>query len=177
MDPQQTQTRMSLPAENLAEVILQGTARLIDLQTAAAQALLRMQSRNAALFGAPDLSHVFSDDNRRQLTQLFNAGAQQALNLMRQTNETLSQLQSKLNGVLAQQTEQLTEQLRTSVREFEQHTRQAVEQAREASQQTAQQVLAKAEESPQQVRAGSRQAQTSLQGSGAEERRRSKRPG
>jgi gas vesicle protein len=177
MDPQQTQTRMSLPAENLAEVILQGTARLIDLQTAAAQALLRMQSRNAALFGAPDLSRVFSDDNRRQLTQLFNAGAQQALNLMRQTNETLSQLQSKVNGVLAQQTEQLTEQLRTSVREFEQHTRQAVEQAREASQQTAQQVLAKAEESPQQVRAGSGQAQTSLQGSGAEERRRSKRPG
>ena len=177
MDPQQTQTRISLPAENLAEVILQGTARLIDLQTTAAQSLLRMQSRHAALFGAPDLSHVFSDDNRRQLTELFNAGAQQALKLMRQTNDTLSQLQSRVNGVLAQQTEQLTEQLRTSVREFEQHTQQAVEQAGEVSQQTAQQVPATADESPQQARAGSGQAQTSLQGSGAEERRRSKRPG
>ena len=126
MDPQQTQTRISLPAENLAEVILQVTARLIDLQSTAAQALRRMQSRNAALYGAPDLSHGFSDDGRRQLTELFNAGAQQALKLMRQTKDTLSQLQSRVNGVLAQQTEQLTEQLRKSVREFEQHTQQAV---------------------------------------------------
>jgi gas vesicle protein len=177
MDPQQTQTRTSLPAENLAEAILQGTARLIDLQTAAAQALLRMQSRNAALFGAPDWSRVFTDDNRRQLSELFSAGAQQALNLMRQTNETLSQLQSKVNVLLAQQTEQFTEQIRTGVRELEQRTGQAVEQVREASQQTAQQALAKAEQTPQQVRAGSEHAQPSLQGSGAEERSRSKRPG
>jgi gas vesicle protein len=187
MNDTQPQARRQQAAENLAEVLVQGTARLIDLQTAAAQALLRMQSRNAALFGIPDWSHFFGSDQTRHFSELCNAGAEQALKLMRQTNETLNQLQAEVNETLTRQAQQLTEQIRTSLQEIEQRTEQAVQQVREASQKTAQQVRDASEQAAQQVRDASAQAARqardasgpaqALQGSGGnEERTRGKRP-
>jgi gas vesicle protein len=177
MNDSQPQARRQQAAENLAEVLVQGTARLIDLQTAAAQALLRMQSRNAALFGIPDWSHFFGSDQTRHFSELCNAGAEQALKLMRQTNETLNQLQAEVNETLTRQAQQLTEQIRTSLQEIEQRTQQAVQQVREASQKTAQQVRDASEQAAQQARDASGQVQSALQGSGGtEERVRGKRP-
>jgi vacuolar-type H+-ATPase subunit H len=175
MNDPQPQTRRHQAAENLAEVLVQGTARIIDLQTAAAQALLRIQCRNVALFGVPDWSQFFGGDNSRQFSEFCNASAEQALKLMRQTNDTLNQLQTEVNETLTRQAQQLAEQIRTSLQEIEQRTQQAVQQVREASQKTAQPVRDASEQTAQQARGASEEAQAALQGSGAEERARGKR--
>ena len=176
MTESQPQARRQQAAENLAEVLVHGTARLIDLQTAAAQALLRMQSRNAALFGIPDWSHFFGNDQTRHFSELCNAGAEQALKLLRQTNENLNQLQAEVNETFTRQAQQLTEQIRTSLQEIEQRTQQAVQQVREASEKSAQQVRDASHQAAQQARDASGQAQA-LQGSGGtDERVRGKRP-
>src|SRR5688572_25822976 len=99
MDPQQSHPRPLQPVENLAEILVQATSRLIDLQTSAVQALLRMQSRNAALLGAPDWSRLFENQNAQQVSEMFSAGAEQALNLMRETHRTLYELQGRVNEV------------------------------------------------------------------------------
>ena len=163
MDPQQSHPRPLQPVENLAEILVQATSRLIDLQTSAIQALLRMQSRNAALLGAPDWSRLFDDQNAQQVSELFSAGAEQALNVMRETHRTLYELQGRVNDVFAHQARQLTDQLRAALSET-QENREAVLQVREITQ-----------KSREEVRETAESAKSVLQGSPAEERARAKR--
>ena len=163
MNPQPSQSR-PIPAFDVAEIVIRSTARLLDLQAAAAQALLQMQTRSAALLGGADPSKIFASDNVRQMSELYTASAEQGLNLIRQTNETLAHLQRDLSDAFARQTEQLTEQVRRSVQDIEQRTQHAVLQVREMSQQTSREA-GEAAATPA----------AALQGSGAEERARVKR--
>jgi hypothetical protein len=182
MNETQPQSRRNQATENLAEVVLQSTARLLELQATTAQALLRMHSRNAALFGVPDLSQVFGGEPAKQFADLCNTGTNQALKLMRQTNDALCQLQAEVSDLLARQTKLLTEQVRTSLQEIEERSEQAVLQVRDITQKTAQQAshtaqqaIEASQQTAQHAREAVEQASAALQGSGAEERSRSKR--
>ena len=166
MNPQQTQDRIFQPVLNLAEIVVQSTARLINLQAAAARALLQTQMRSSALRGAPDLSHVFASDTMREISELFTAGAEESMKLMRQTNETIGQLQKELSDAFMLQTEQWSEQIRKNVQDIEQRTQQAVLQVREVTQRERKAARETAE-----------QSETALQGSGVEARARGRRGG
>jgi hypothetical protein len=148
---------------NLAEIFLQQSARLLENQAAAARAVMRTQARSFAALGAPDWSSLYTQENERQFSEFLKTSTDQALSFMRQTNETVRQFQQAFNQLVSQQTSQLTQQIRTtSAEEIGQGTQQVQQQLREASQHT-----------PQQARSAAEQA---LQGSGAEERARNKRP-
>jgi hypothetical protein len=161
MNEYETQNR-GQQTVNLAEIFLQQSARLLETQAAAARAVMRSQARSFAALGAPDWSSLYTQENERQFSEFLKTSTDQALTLMRQTNETVRQLQQVFNQLVSQQTSQLTQQIRTSAEEIGQRTQDVQQQVREAAQQT-----------PQQARTAAEQA---LQGSGAEERARSKRP-
>jgi hypothetical protein len=147
---------------NLAEIFLQQSARLLETQAAAARAVMRTQARSFAALGAPDWSSLYTQENERRFSDFLKTSTEQAVNFMRQTNEAVRQFQEVLNQLVNQQTSQLTAQLRTSAEEIGQRTQDVQQQVLEASQQTVQQARSAAEQA--------------LQGSGAEERTRSKRP-
>ena len=147
---------------NLAEIFLQQSARLLETQAAAARAVMRTQARSFAALGAPDWSSLYTQETERRFSELLKTSTEQAVNIMRQTHETVRQLQEVLGQLVNQQTSQLTAQLRTSAQEIGQRTQDVQQQVLEASQQTVQQARSAAEQA--------------LQGSGADERARNKRP-
>jgi hypothetical protein len=63
-------------AINLAEILLQGTARILDIQAAGTKTFLQYQAKGAVMFGAPDWSELFKRSNGR----FFETTADQALN-------------------------------------------------------------------------------------------------
>src|SRR5262245_6925687 len=90
-------------AISFADIYMRGAMRIADLQMSAMRVLLQTQGRRARMLGAPDWSHAFNGPSE-QLSQLFNSGAEQALGLMRQTNETISEVNQQLGKVMQQQT-------------------------------------------------------------------------
>ncbi|HET9663927.1 MAG TPA: hypothetical protein VFP00_06845, partial [Burkholderiales bacterium] len=78
-----TQERQQQHAANLADIMVQGAARIVELQTSTARVLLRAQGRSAAMFGAPDWTEILGRNGAEHFSELFVTGAQQALNLMR----------------------------------------------------------------------------------------------
>ena len=46
-------------AINLAEIMVQGSARMFELQAAAARTFYQYQAKSAAMLGAPDWSQLF----------------------------------------------------------------------------------------------------------------------
>jgi hypothetical protein len=161
MNEYETQNR-GQQTVNIAEIVLQQSARLLETQAAAARAVMRTQARSFAALGGPDWSSLYTQENERQFSEFLKTSTEQAVSLMRQTNETVRQFQQIFNQLVSEQTNQLTAQIRTSAEEIGQRTQQVQQQVREASQQTAQQARTAAEQA--------------LQGSGAEERARGKRP-
>jgi gas vesicle protein len=147
---------------SLAEIFLHQNARLLETQAATARAVMRTQARGVAALGGPDWSALYSEENERSFSELLKTSTDQAVSFIRQTNEAARQLQQVITRLVSQQTTQLTEQFRTTAEDIGQRGQQLQQQMREASQQT-----------PQQARSVSEQA---LQGSGTEERTRSKRP-
>jgi hypothetical protein len=147
---------------NLAEIFLQESARLLENQAAAARAIMRTQARSFAAFGAPDWSSLYTQETERQFSEFLRTSTDQAVSIMRRTNERVRQFQQALNQIMSQQTSQVTAQIRTNAEEIGQGTQQVQQQLREAAQQT-----------PQQARSAVEEA---WQGSGAEERARSTQP-
>jgi hypothetical protein len=147
---------------NLAEIFLQESARLLENQAAVARAVMRTQARSLAAFGAPDWSSLYTQENERQFSEFIKTSTEQALSLMRQTNQKLQQFQQAFNEIVSRQTSKVTAQVRTSAEEIGQGTNEIEQQLREAAQQT-----------PQQARSAVEEA---WQGSGADERARSTQP-
>ena len=146
-----TQGRSQQHTANLADIMVQGAARIVDLQTSTARVLLRAQGRSAALFGGPDWAQMLSPPATDHLSELFMTGAQQALNLMRHTNETLSMVQQQVGQLMEQQTAQVAEQMRQGVEEVSRRTEETLEEFRHTTQQA----------SDEMERAGEEQARTS----------------
>jgi gas vesicle protein len=131
-----TTSRNQPQINNLAEVFVQGMARIVDIQTAAARVLLQTQGRSAAMFGAPDWTQAFNRQGE-QFTQLFTTGAEQTLKIIRQTNETVSEVQEQVGHLLEQQTAQVTEQMRNGLEQVSRRSEQTLEEMRHATRQVA----------------------------------------
>ena len=103
-------------AINLAEILLQGTARILDIQAAGTKTFLQYQAKRAAMFGAPDWSELFKSSNDR----FFETTADQALNYMRQTSEAISAIQADMVHLIEEQTKEVRRGLREGEEEVEQ---------------------------------------------------------
>jgi predicted metal-dependent RNase len=121
---------------NLAEIFFQGAIRIVDIQTTAARVLLQTQGRSAAMFGAPDWTPTVTRQGER-LTQLLSVGAEETLKIMRQANETVSEMQQQVGQLIQQQTAQMTDEVRNGVEEVGRRTEEGLEQLRHTTQQAA----------------------------------------
>jgi methyl-accepting chemotaxis protein len=124
---------------NLAEIFLQGAVRLVDIQTTAARVMLATQGRSAALFGAPDWTPAVAQRGE-QLTHLISAGAEETLKIMRQANQTVSEIQQQLGQLMQEQTAQAADEMRTGVEEVARRTEEGLEQMRQTTHQAAAEV-------------------------------------
>ena len=156
-----TQERQRQHVTNLADIMVQGAARLVELQTSTARVLLRAQGRGAAMFGAPDWTEMLGRNGTEHFSELFVTGAQQALNLMRHTNQTLSLVQRQVGQLVEQQTAQVAEQMRQGVEEVSRRTEETLEQLRHTTEQATEEAQRAGEEGeyeerPQRGRRGRR---------------------
>jgi hypothetical protein len=133
---ERTTDRAQQHVTNLAEIFLQGAVRLVDIQTTAARVLLQTQGRSAAMFGAPDWTQTVSRQGE-QLKQLISTGAEETLKIMRQANETVSEMQQQFGQILEQQTSKVTDEMRTGVEEVSRRTEEGLEQMRQTTHQAA----------------------------------------
>ncbi|HEX2244935.1 MAG TPA: phasin family protein, partial [Gammaproteobacteria bacterium] len=117
-------------AINLAEILLQGTARILDIQAAGTRTLLQYQAKGAAMFGAPDWSELFKRSNGR----FFETTAEQALNYMRQTSEAISAIQTDMVHLIEEQTEELGEQIQQGLKEAGERIQEGIEEGRRMTQ-------------------------------------------
>lgn len=134
---ERTQERQRQHAANLADIMVQGAARIVELQASTARLLLRAQGRSAAMFGAPNWTEALGRAGTDHLSELFVAGAQQALNVMRHTSETMSLVQQQVGQLVEQQTAEVAEQLRQGVEEVSRRTEETLDQLRQTTQQAA----------------------------------------
>ena len=160
---QRTQERAQ-QAANIADIMVQGAARIVELQTSTARVLLRAQGRSAALFGAPDWTQMLGRNGSEHISELFVTGAQQALNLMRHTNQTLTLLQQQMGQLVEQQTAEVAEEMRHGVEEVSRRTEldqltQTRQQHGEEAQQWAEQGGEESEQQPRRGRRGRRRAE------------------
>src|SRR5262245_32587652 len=109
METRTTQGRS--PAINLADIFVQGAMRIVDMQTSAVRVLLHTQGRSARMFGAPDWSYTLNGPSE-QFSELVSTGAEQALALFRQTNETISELNQQFGQLVQRQTAQIAQEMR-----------------------------------------------------------------
>ena len=134
---ERTQERQRQHAANLADIMVQGAARIVELQASTARLLLRAQGRSAAMFGAPNWTEALGRAGTDHVSELFVAGAQQALNVMRHTSETMSLVQQQVGQLVEQQTAEVAEQLRQGVEEVSRRTEETLDQLRQTTQQAA----------------------------------------
>jgi phasin family protein len=117
-------------AINLAEIMLQGTARILDIQAAGTRTFLQYQAKGAAMFGAPDWSELFKRSNGR----FFETTANQALNYMRQTSEAISAIQTDIVHLIEEQTEELSEQIQQGLKEAGERIQEGIQEGRRMTQ-------------------------------------------
>lgn len=141
-----TQERQQQHVSNFAEIMMQGAARIVELQTSTARLMLRAQGRSAAMFGAPDWTEILGRNGGGHISELFITGAQQALNVMRHTNETLSLVQQQVGQLVEQQTAQVAQQMRRGVEEVSRRTEETLEQLRQTTEQAAEEMQRASEE-------------------------------
>ena len=123
---------------NLAEIFVQGMARIVDIQTAAARVLLQSQGRSAAIFGAPDWTPALNRQSEH-FSQLFTTSAEQTVNLIRQTSETVNEVQQQVGHLFEQRTAQVTEEMRNGIEEVARRSEQGLEEMRNTTQEAARQ--------------------------------------
>lgn len=116
---------------NLVEIFVEGAARMIELQSAATRAFLQTQGRSAAILGWPDWSRIVAggDDGRN----LFDTGARQLVDSLRETQRTLTDLQQQLGRIAQQQARQMTDQVRDTIEEIGRRGREGIEEWRKSA--------------------------------------------
>ncbi|HKA46426.1 MAG TPA: hypothetical protein VKF40_30815 [Burkholderiales bacterium] len=132
MDARSNGGRVQQYAANMAEIFFQGAVRLADIQTTAARVLLQTQGRSATMFGAPDWTQAINRQGE-QFSQLMSAGAEQALKIIRQTNDTVSQVQEQFGRLLELQVAEVSEEMRSGVKEVSRRTEEGLEQLRQTT--------------------------------------------
>jgi hypothetical protein len=152
-----SQERQQQHAANLAEIMVQGAARIVELQTSTARVLLRAQGRSVAMFGAPDWTEILGRNGAEHFSELFVTGAQQALNVMRHTNQTLSLVQQQVGQLVEQQTAQVAEQMRQGVEEVSRRTEETLDQLRQTTEQAAEEARQASEEGGEEEEEGEEQ--------------------
>jgi phasin family protein len=137
-------------AINLAEILLQGTARILDIQAAGTRTFLQYQAKGAAMFGAPDWSELFKRSNGR----FFETTADQALNYMRQTGEAISAIQTDMVHLIEEQTEELSEQMQQGLKEAGERIQEGIEEGRRMTQEATKEVRRGLREGEEEVEQG-----------------------
>jgi gas vesicle protein len=122
-------------AINLAEIMLQGAARVLDIQAAGARTFLQYQAKSAAMFGAPDWSELFKSSSESN-GRFFETTADQALNYMCQTSEAISAIQTDMVRLIEEQTEELSEQMQQGLKEASERIQAGIEEGRRMTQET-----------------------------------------
>ena len=139
----------------LPEILVHGTARLLEVQALAVRTFLRLHGQYAALWGAPDWSELLNRTDERQLSEIVRTSAEHAVNAVRQTNETLDELQRALTDLCVQQTRSVGEQMRAAIAESSAIAQRSAQQLQGTSARAAEQVAQTTE----------RISETALQGS------------
>lgn len=116
-------------ARKMTEIALRGTALLWDLQADTARSLLEMQANGATLFGAPDLTQVFHMGNGRS-KGMFSMTVEQALNSLRQINDTVTEVQWQLTRVAEQQTVGIADRIQQSIEELGRRSQEGLQEIR-----------------------------------------------
>jgi phasin family protein len=137
-------------AINLAEILLQGTARILDIQAAGTKTFLQYQAKRAAMFGAPDWSELFKSSNG----QFFETTADQALNYMRQTSEAISAIQADMVHLIEEQTQELSEQMQQGLKEAGERIQEGVKEGRHMTQEATKEVRRGLREGEEEVEQG-----------------------
>jgi gas vesicle protein len=141
---------------NLADIFVQGAMKIVDMQTSAARVFLQTQGRSARMFGAPDWSHTLNGPSE-QISQLISTGAEQAMNLFRQTNETISELNQQFGQLVQQQTAQLAQEMRVGMKEVSRRAEESLEDLRQTTEQATREVKREVKRSEESRPNGSRQ--------------------
>lgn len=131
-------TRNQQQMANFAEIFVQGMARIVDIQTAAARVVLQSQGRSAKLFGAPDWTRAL-DWQSEHFYKLFSAGTEQTMNLIRQTSETVNEVQQQVGQLFEQRTAEVTDEIRNGVKEVTRRSEQGLDEMRNTTQQAVRQ--------------------------------------
>ncbi|MGH6636367.1 MAG: TIGR01841 family phasin [Gammaproteobacteria bacterium] len=121
-------------AINFAEIMVQGSARMFEIQAAAARTFCQYQAKSAAILGAPDWSELFKGNGN---TRLFESTAEEVLSYMRQTSETVAEIQSDMCHLVEQQTAELSDQLRHGLEETGALMREGLEESKRMTEQAA----------------------------------------
>lgn len=122
-------------AMNFAEIFLQGTARVMDIQLAAVRTFWQYQAKGATLFGVPNCSKIF-DAGENGMSRLFEASAEKTLSYMRQANETFADMQSNLGQAIEQQVQEVSAQLQTGLEEGSKIAEEGLEEGKRMSKAT-----------------------------------------
>ncbi|MGH8610780.1 MAG: phasin family protein [Gammaproteobacteria bacterium] len=133
MQQRETGTQQAM---NFAEIFLQGTARVMDIQLAAVRAFLQHQAKGATLFGVPNCSKMF-DAGENGMSRLFKASAEKTLSYMRQANETFAEMQSNLGQAIDEQVQEVSAQLQTGLEESSKIAEEGLEEGKRMSKATA----------------------------------------
>lgn len=119
-------------AINLVEIAMRGAANLLDIQMAATRQMMQWQARTATMIGAPDCSHLFSTpDGAAQ--RVFRDSAEQMLNLVRQSTDTLNEINRSLGDAIQQQTVRISEDAKKSVQELSKQAEQGMQEFRQTA--------------------------------------------
>ncbi len=136
-----TRNREEQPVAALAEIFLRSAGNLFDLQVSAARAVLRTQGRVSGLFGFPHWTALYGAESAHQISELVAAGTDQAVKFVRQTSDTLIQLQEAVNQHVARQTGELASELRAGNEEFGRRLERYADESRRAARQTNEAIL------------------------------------
>src|SRR5438093_306181 len=124
---------------NMADIALRGTAVLFNIQLDALRGLWEMQARSAAALGAPDYSGLFRSGNGG-MKKLIETTTDQLLNSVRQTNETMGEMQRQFSRLIEQRTNELSEDMRHGIEELSERTRQGLQQVASMAQKETEEV-------------------------------------
>jgi len=121
-------------AINLAEIMVQGSARMFEIQAAAARTFCQYQAKSAAILGAPDWSALFKGNSN---TRFFESTTEDVLSYMRQTSETIAEIQSDMCHLVEQQTAELSDQLRQGLKQTGALMSEGLEESKRTTEQAA----------------------------------------
>lgn len=119
---------------NLTEMWLRGAGVLFDLHTETMRNLLRIQTKNAAMYGAPDFSPMFGEVDERA-KRLFSTSAEHMTQYFRQLGQ-IAEAQCELGRTMVNQTGAAMDDMRSSLETVDRKAREGVDEVKKIVEQT-----------------------------------------